>query len=85
MFSGLNIRNYYERLLKLVRPGGLIAIDNVLWDGKVAKPIDPQDDKTKAIYDLNEFIHADQRVEISMLPVSDGVTLCWKKPSPSAP
>lgn len=79
--SSFTCRNYYERILKLLRPGGLIAIDNVLWDGKVAATtIDPADEKTMAIVELNKFIAADQRVEISMVPVADGVTLCWKKP-----
>jgi caffeoyl-CoA O-methyltransferase len=79
--TGTNCRHYYERVLKLLRPGGLIAIDNVLWDGRVAETIDPADEKTQALYDLNKFILADERVEISMVPVSDGVTLCWKKPA----
>ena len=65
---------YYERLLKLIRPGGLIAIDNVLWSGNV---IDPQktDADTEAIRALNAKLKADERVSLSMLPLGDGLTL----------
>jgi len=73
-----NYANYYERALVLVRPGGLIAIDNVLWYGR---PIDPavQDSDTKAIRAFNEKLHRDERVWITMLPVRDGLTLASKK------
>ncbi|MEA5598488.1 class I SAM-dependent methyltransferase [Rivularia sp. UHCC 0363] len=70
--------DYYERALKLVRPGGLIAIDNVLWSGQVADP-QIQDNRTKKIRALNEKIHQDQRVTISMIPIGDGLTLARKK------
>jgi len=69
---------YYERLLRLVRPGGLIAIDNVLWDGRVADP-SARDEDTTAIRALNERIHADERVSLSMLPIGDGVTLVRRR------
>jgi len=73
----VNYPNYYELSLKLLRKGGLIAIDNVLWDGKVAEvTIDDKD--TTAIRELNKKIHQDQQVEISMLPVGDGLTLARK-------
>ena len=65
---------YYERSLQLVRSGGLIAIDNVLWSGRVADPADDDEDTT-AIRDLNAKIAADERVEIVMVPIADGVTL----------
>ncbi|MEO1433064.1 MAG: class I SAM-dependent methyltransferase [Cyanobacteria bacterium J06632_19] len=69
--------DYYERALKLIRPGGLIAIDNVLWYGKVAdSQID--DNRTKKIRALNEKIHQDERVTISMVPIGDGLTLARK-------
>lgn len=73
-----NYANYYERALVLVRPGGLIAIDNVLWDGKV---IDPSvtDVDTRAIRAFNESLHHDERVWLSMLPIRDGLTLACKK------
>jgi predicted O-methyltransferase YrrM len=66
--------DYYERCLRLVRPGGLIAIDNVLWSGKVADP-SVQDDDTRAIRALNEKIAGDQRVDPVLTSVGDGLTL----------
>jgi predicted O-methyltransferase YrrM len=65
---------YYERCLRLVRPGGLIAVDNVLWGGRV---VDDQadDEDTLAIRALNDKIAADERVSMVLLPVADGVTL----------
>jgi predicted O-methyltransferase YrrM len=73
-----NYANYYERALVLVRAGGLIAVDNVLWDGKV---IDPKvkDADTRAIRAFNESLHHDERVWLSMLPIRDGLTLACKK------
>ena len=69
---------YYERALALVRPGGLIAIDNVLWDGSVADPkIDDAD--TNAIRALNLKLRGDQRVGISLVPIGDGLTLARKR------
>jgi predicted O-methyltransferase YrrM len=74
----LNYLNYYEFALKLTRPGGLIMIDNVLWDGDVAKA-EVNDAATKTLRELNQKIYHDERVMISMLPVGDGVTLALKK------
>jgi caffeoyl-CoA O-methyltransferase len=73
-----NYDGYYERALILLRPGGLIAIDNVLWSGK---PIDESvtDADTVAIRALNRKLHDDQRVALSMLPVGDGLTLALKR------
>ncbi len=68
---------YYERCLVLLRPGGLIAIDNVLWGGSVARPAEDAD--TKALQALNDKIHADERVDMAMLPIGDGVTLARKR------
>jgi caffeoyl-CoA O-methyltransferase len=68
---------YYERCLKLLRPGGLIAIDNVLWGGSVARPA--QDDDTRALQALNKKLHGDERVDIALLPVGDGLTLARKR------
>ena len=65
---------YYERALQLVRSGGLIAIDNVLWSGRVADE-SVQDDDTKAIRALNAKIANDERVDVVMVPIADGVTL----------
>jgi predicted O-methyltransferase YrrM len=69
---------YYERCLTLLRPGGLIAVDNVLWSGKVVDPaVDDAD--TRAIRAFNEKLKNDQRVWLSMLPIRDGLTLASKK------
>jgi caffeoyl-CoA O-methyltransferase len=65
---------YYERALQLVRAGGLIAIDNVLWSGRVADPAD-RDESTEAIRALNAKIASDERVDVVMLPLADGLTL----------
>jgi predicted O-methyltransferase YrrM len=65
---------YYERALRLVRAGGLIAIDNVLWSGRVADP-SVQDEDTNAIRALNEKIATDERVDPVMLTLRDGLTL----------
>ncbi|MEO0836442.1 MAG: class I SAM-dependent methyltransferase, partial [Cyanobacteria bacterium J06642_3] len=73
-----NYDNYYERALTLLRPGGLVAIDNVLWFGSVADPQDT-DKRTIAIREFNQKLHQDQRVEISMVPIADGLTLALKK------
>ena len=72
-----NYWNYYERTLRLLRPGGLIAIDNTLWSGRPADA-DDRDATTAAIRDFNARLHQDRRVHLSMLPVGDGVTLIWK-------
>ena len=68
---------YYERCLTLLRPGGLIAIDNVLWSGSVARPT--KDADTAALQALNTKLHGDARVDISMLPIGDGLTLARKR------
>ena len=68
---------YYEEILSRLRPGGLIAIDNVLWSGKVVDPSD-QSSETVAIRALNDAVAADDRVDVVMLPLSDGVTLARK-------
>jgi caffeoyl-CoA O-methyltransferase len=69
-----NYDGYVERALRLVRPGGLIAIDNVLWSGRVADS-SVDDESTVAIRSLNEKLAADERVEIAMVPIGDGLTL----------
>jgi predicted O-methyltransferase YrrM len=73
----MNYDMYYEYCLQLIRPGGLIAIDNVLWDGAVADGA-INDDETVAIRDLNRKLHADPRVEISLVPIADGLGLVRK-------
>ena len=69
---------YYERLLRLVRTGGLIAIDNVLWSGRVADPA-ISDEETLALRQLNDRLHADERISLAVLPVGDGLTLARKR------
>ncbi|XP_052164356.1 uncharacterized protein LOC127781442 [Oryza glaberrima] len=68
---------YYELLLKLVRVGGLIVIDNVLWYGRVADPL-VNDRKTISIRNFNKKLLEDNRVSISMVPIGDGMTICRK-------
>ena len=69
---------YYEMALKLVRAGGLIAIDNVLWDGDVAD-LEVNDANTVVLRELNAKLHGDERVAISMVPIGDGLTLARKR------
>ena len=69
---------YYERCLQLLRPGGLIAIDNMLWSGAVAKPPSRRPD-TLALQALNDKLHRDERIDIALLPIGDGVTLARKR------
>ena len=73
-----NYDNYYERALRLIRPGGLIAIDNTIWSGRVAYQ-NEMDEDTVAIRKLNEKLHRDERIALSMLTVGDGSTLAMKK------
>lgn len=73
-----NYWNYYERSLQLLRPGGLIVVDNVLWGGNVINP-DNQSPSTLAIRQFNQKIHQDERVSLSLIPVSDGLTLAVKR------
>jgi predicted O-methyltransferase YrrM len=73
-----NYENYYERALVLLRVGGLVAIDNTIWSGRVADP-NEQDEDTVAIRGLNEKLYRDERVTLSMLTVGDGLTLAMKR------
>jgi caffeoyl-CoA O-methyltransferase len=68
---------YYERCLLLLRAGGLIAIDNTLWSGSVARAATSAD--TAALQALNDKLHHDARIDLSLLPVSDGLTLARKR------
>ena len=72
-----NYANYYERALVLVRTGGLIAIDNVLWSGDVIDA-SKTDADTEAIRAFNRKLHADARVTLSLVPLGDGLTLACK-------
>jgi caffeoyl-CoA O-methyltransferase len=73
-----NYDNYYERALKLTRRGGLIIFDNMLWSGKVAD-LSVQDEQTVALRALNEKLHHDERVFVSLLPLRDGISLAVKQ------
>jgi predicted O-methyltransferase YrrM len=73
-----NYLGYYERCLALLRQGGLLAVDNVLWSGAVADPT-AQDGDTLAIRALNDRIAADDRVSMALLPIGDGLTLARKR------
>lgn len=68
---------YVERCLVLLRPGGLIAIDNTLWSGAVARPA--SDDNTRALQALNDKLIRDERIDLSLLPIGDGLTLARKR------
>ncbi len=73
-----NYEGYYECALELLRPGGLIMVDNVLWSGRVLDPADQTAD-TVALRAFNTKLHADSRVSLSMIPLGDGVTLALKR------
>ncbi|MDZ7962368.1 MAG: class I SAM-dependent methyltransferase [Aulosira sp. DedQUE10] len=73
-----NYDGYYERALQLLRQGGLIAIDNVLWSGRVADP-QIQNQSTQTIRALNQKLCDDERVTLSLLPIGDGLTLALKR------
>jgi predicted O-methyltransferase YrrM len=69
---------YYEHCLALLRPGGLVVVDNALWSGRVVDPEDRSED-TEAIRDFNRRIHGDERVDLSLIPVGDGLVLARKR------
>jgi caffeoyl-CoA O-methyltransferase len=69
---------YYEEILRRLRPGGLVLVDNVLWFGRVVDP-EAQDPQTRAIRAFNDAVAADPRVDCVMLPVSDGLTILRKR------
>jgi O-methyltransferase len=73
-----NYANYFERCMRLVRRGGVIAIDNTLWSGRVADPRRADPD-TRAIRAFNRRLHRDQRVDVALVPIGDGLTLACKR------
>lgn len=70
--------HYYEAVLELLRPGGIVAIDNVLWGGAVADPADHEAD-TEAIRTFNAHLHEDARIDLTLVPIGDGLTLARKR------
>ena len=73
-----NYEQYYELCLELLRPGGLVAVDNVLWSGQVADDV-VEDPDARAIVAFNDMISSDGRVDLSLVPIADGLTLALKK------
>jgi caffeoyl-CoA O-methyltransferase len=73
----VNYDGYYERCLRLVRPGGLIAVDNVLWSGRVAT--ESKDEETLALQRFNDKLHGDERIDLALLPIGDGLTLARRR------
>src|SRR5712691_820469 len=73
-----NNRDYYEEILRRTRPNGLVLIDNVIWGGRVIDSRDQSAD-TRAIREFNDFLVTDKRVDVVMIPFSDGLTICRKK------
>lgn len=74
----VNYPAYLEHALRLLRPGGLILFDNTLWSGRVLEP-EPDSADTRAIQALNRALRDDPRVELSLLPLGDGLTICRKR------
>jgi predicted O-methyltransferase YrrM len=74
-----NYAAYYDRCFDLVRQGGLILVDNVLWYGRVIDPTMNEDKRTQAIKEINQQIYQDDRVQISLIPIGDGLTIARKK------
>ncbi len=79
-----NYPAYYERSLRLLRVGGLLVIDNVLWSGRLLRD-EIQDDDTRTLRAFNQALHEDPRIALSMLPVADGLTLAVKRTRVTAP
>ena len=73
-----NYLNYFERCMRLVRRGGVIAIDNTLWSGRVADPRRGDPD-TRAIRAFNRRLRRDKRIDVALVPIGDGLTLAYKR------
>jgi caffeoyl-CoA O-methyltransferase len=74
----VNYEGYYERALALLRPGGLVAVDNTLWSGSLIEPAEDDED-ARALAAFNRRLLADERVDLSLLPLGDGLTLARKR------
>ena len=72
----INYLEYYKRIITLIKPGGIIVLDNMLWSGEV---IEPKDDNSKALNKTAQFINNDSRVYNSLFPIRDGLMVCYKK------
>lgn len=75
----VNYLRYFELILEKVRPGGFILADNVLWSGKILDNKEKMDEDTKALFEFNEAVKNDSRVETLLLPVRDGIMVMQKK------
>ena len=73
-----NYENYFDRCMRLVRRGGVIAVDNTLWSGHVADPRRGDPD-TRAIRAFNRRLHRDKRIDVALVPIGDGLTLAFKR------
>ena len=75
----INYKNYYELVIPLLRKGGIVILDNILWSGKVLYEQPKGDKETAALKELNDYIQSDPRVENILLPIRDGLMICVKK------
>lgn len=73
-----NYVNYFHLIIEKLNPGGIIISDNVLWHGKVVKPLQPKDKSTKAVLEYNTLLKEDKRIETVVLPIRDGLTVSRK-------
>ena len=74
-----NYINYYNMAMTKLSPGGYIIIDNVLWSGKVLEDVEPNDEDTQVLVDLNRIVHEDSRVQEVLFPIRDGLLVIRKK------
>ncbi len=70
-----NYVNYFNLIIEKMNPGGVILTDNVLWSGKVIKPLNPKDESTKIVLEYNKLINNDSRIETILLPIRDGLSI----------
>ena len=74
----INYKNYYDLVIPMVRQGGIVVLDNILWSGKVVYPQPKGDKETAVLKELNDYIQSDPRVENILLPIRDGLMICIK-------
>ncbi len=74
----INYKNYYDMVIPMVRQGGIVVLDNILWSGKVVYPQPKGDKETAVLKELNDYIQSDPRVENILLPIRDGLMICIK-------